>query len=455
MSPTSSNQDGSEPSRPHFASRFGVLATMIGVAVGLGNVWRFPYMVGQFGGATFVLVYTLAVLLIGVPAMAAEWALGRATRRGPVGAFGRAGLPWGKAVGWGLFFGVTCATGYYANALGWVLCHAVAQLGALAGLELPAAAILPPATGFDPRSFLLQAGFTALVIAGCAGVLVAGLRRGTERASKVLVPALLLSLLLLIGRGLTLPGAWEGVRWYLLDVDAVAFRPSVVAAAFGQAFFSLSLGGTFMVVYGSYLSSRERLWSGALATALGDLGAGLLAGLAILPAVIALGLAPSSGPGLIFSTLPEVYSRIPGGAVFGALFFLTLFGAAFLSAVAAFEVLVAGLVDNLRLTRSRAVAILAGVVFAAALPPMVNLEIFVPWDLTFGSGLQTTGALLAVITLAWSLDRGEALRQLAPGGGWRQYLLVFWLRWVVPAVVLALGLWWLFTEVLGVLPAPG
>ena len=133
MSRYLSDRDGPEAPRPRFGSRFGVLATMIGVAVGLGNVWRFPYMVGKFGGATFVLVHTLAVLLIGVPAMAAEWALGRATRRGPVGAFERAGLPFGRGIGWALFFGVTCATGYYANALGvwWFLTEVV---GVFAGV---------------------------------------------------------------------------------------------------------------------------------------------------------------------------------------------------------------------------------------------------------------------------------------------------------------------------------
>ncbi len=434
-------------SRPVFSSRFGTLVTMIGVAVGLGNVWRFPYMTGQFGGASFVLVYVLMVVLLGIPALMAEWSLGRSTGRGPVGAFEKAGLPGGRWIGWGLFAGVTAATAYYTNAIGWVLYHALGQLLAIVGVGLETSAILPPETGFSTRSMVLQMLCTGGVILAAAWILKRGLRSGIEKASSILMPLLAICLLIVIGRGLTLDGSWAGVEWYLLKIE----RPTLgaVLAAMGQAFFSLSLGGTFMVVYGSYLQRDEDLLGNASWTAAGDLGAGILAGLAILPAVFALALEPGSGPGLIFATLPQVFEQIPGGPLFGSLFFIGLLGAAFLSDVGAFEVLVAGLCDELEWTRDRAIHVLSVVVFLIALPPMINLQIFIPWDLTFGSGLQTLGAAVAAVTVGWCLDRRLLAQQLAGGSSRRSRLLLFWLRWVVPTLVLGLGLLWLLTDVLG------
>ena len=441
--------------RETFGSRFGLVATMIGVAVGLGNVWRFPYMVGEFGGAPFVAFYVLAVVLIGVPALMAEWTLGRHTRRGPVGAFESAGLPLGRALGWTFFVGVAAATGYYSNALGWVLYHALAGLLSGVGVEIDAAAILPPDDGFSLRSLLLQCVCTGAVLLTCAAVLRRGLRGGIEKASRFIVPALLAGLVILIARSLTLPGAAEGLRWYLGTFDSGALTPPVMLGALGQAIFSLSLGGTFMVVYGSYLNRDDPLRGNAVFTAGGDLCAGLLAGLAIFPAVFAFGLEPASGPGLLFVTLPDVFGQIPAGAVFGTLFFLALFGGAYLSDVAALEVLVAGVTDNARIGRSRAVTLTTAVVFVFALPPMINMNVFTPWDLTFGSGFQTLGALLSVVAVGWALDRSKVLRQLAAGEDRPRkrrlptLWLYYWLRFVIPAAILAVGGWWLLRDVRG------
>ena len=430
--------------RETYTSRFGLLMTMIGVAVGLGNVWRFPYMVGRFGGASFVAIYILAVLLLGIPALMAEWALGRHTRRGPLGAFARAGLPLGRYIGVFFFSVVTVATGYYTNAIGWVLYHGIAEALALVGFANDPSAILPPQEGLSARSLGLQLTCTALVLLSCAVVLVRGLRAGIERASKLIMPTLLGIVLLLVARALTLPGAWEGVRWYLLKVDFSRLDGGVVVAALGQAFFSLSLGGTFMVVYGSYLAREDGLRRNAAWTASGDLIAGLLAGMAIVPAVVALGMEPGSGPGLIFSTLPRVFAQIPLGGFFGLLFFLGLFGAAYLSAVAALEVLVAGIVDNTSISRTAAVWMMAAIVFVLSVPPMINMRIFVPWDLIFGSGMQTLGALFAVIAVGWCIDRGEALRQLEPAGTSRATLwLYYWIRFAVPLAILVVAAWWL------------
>ena len=433
--------------RETFSSRARLIATMIGVAVGLGNVWRFPYLVGKFGGASFVAFYVLAVVLLGVPALMAEWALGRSTRRGPVGAFARVGFPGGRFVGWFFFFVVTAATAYYTNALGWVLYYALGQGAGALGIPWEAA-ILPPDAGFDGHSFLLQMVCTAVIILACAVVLIKGLRSGIEIASKVIMPVLFGCLVVLIVRSVSLPGAWAGVEWYILKFDPASMTPSVAVAAVGQAVFSLSLGGTFMVVYGSYLSDRDDLRTNAVLTASGDGGAGLLAGLAIFPAVFAFGLEPGSGPGLIFFTLPEVFARMPAGWAFGLLFFFGLLGAAYLSDVGAFEVLVAGLVDNTRLRRHQAVWLLAGTVFLFAIPPMINMRIFVPWDLFFGSGMQTLGSLLAVVAVGWSIGRSRLLEEMGVAEGRGAWLIV-WLRFVVPGAILLLGAWWLASDVLG------
>lgn len=426
--------------RETFATRLGLLATMIGVAVGLGNVWRFPYMVGRFGGAAFVLLYLFFALAIGVPALMAEWSLGRETQRGPMGAFQRGGFPGGRFVGWFLFAGVTAATGYYCNAIGWVLFHGAAQAGGFRG-----GLILPPETEVSLRALSLQVVMTAGVVLGAATILLRGVREGIEKVSRVFTPLLFLTLLILILRSVTLPGAGEGLSWFILKFRPQEVTGAVAMAALGQVVFSLALGGTFMVIYGSYLGRETHLGGNALYTVAGDTGAGLLAGLAIFPATFALGMEPGSGPGLIFQTLPAVFQSVPGGRIFGTLFFLSLGGVAFLSAVAAFEVLIAGLTDNTGLSRRRAVLLMTGVVLLLALPPMINMRIFLPWDLTFGSGLQSLGVLLAVLAFGWSMDRSAALRQLGtavPMG------LYYWIRWVIPGAILAVGGWWFWTEAL-------
>jgi NSS family neurotransmitter:Na+ symporter len=384
-------------------------------------------MVGRYGGAAFVLFYVLVVLVIGVPGLMAEWALGRHTRRGTVGAFARAGLPGGKAVGWFFFVIVIAATAYYTNVIGWVLYYAAGEVARALRVPLDASAVLPPDTGFSSRALLLQMTCTALVTLSCALVL------------------------LRIARALTLPNAMAGVEWYILKFQASDLTPRVMMAAIGHTVFSLSLGGTFMVVYGSYLTDQDSLTANAWWTTFGDTFSGLLAGLAIFPAVFALGLQPNSGPGLIFATLPKVFAAIPAGWLFGLLFFLGLLGAGYLSGLAAFEVLVAALTDNTKLARRTVVWLVAAIVFVVSIPPMINNRIFVPWDLTFGSGMQTLGALVAVLTVGWAMQRGEAIRALSAGGerpvpGW----LYLWIRWVIPGALVLVGVWWLLTDLLHV-----
>jgi NSS family neurotransmitter:Na+ symporter len=430
--------------RETFASFFGLLMTMIGVAVGLGAVWRFPYMVGKFGGAAFVLFYMAVVFFVGIPALMAEWALGRHTQRGPLGSYKQGGFPGGKFVGGFLIFIVFWAAGYYTNAVGWVGFHALGELLSTFGLKLNPASILPPQEGFNLTSFLLQLTMTALVIFTCGIIIIKGIRKGIERVSKWIVPMLFTILVILIVRSVTLKGASKGIKWYIGGFRFSELSPSVMAAALGMAFFSMSLGGTFMVIYGSYLNKEANIPRNAVLTGIGASAAGLLAGFVIFPAVFAFSLEPSLGPGLIFSTLPKTFAMMPAGSVFGFLFFLGLFGAAYLSDVAAFEVLVGGAVDNSIAERKKAVFFICGIIYILAIPPMINLKIFVPWDLTFGSGMQALGSLLAVVTTAWCIKRSKALKELSEG---REkpfpLVLYWWIRIVVPISILFVGINWL------------
>ena len=434
--------------RETFTSNFGLLMTMIGVAVGLGAVWRFPYMVGKFGGAAFVLFYLLVVFFIGIPALMAEWTLGRHTRRGTLGAFEKGKFPGGKFVGAFLFFIVFWAAGYYSNALGWVGFHGLSELVNALGANLDASAILPPEEGFNLTSLLLQLMMTAFVIFSCGIVLIKGLRKGIEKTSKWIVPLLFAILVILIIRSVTLRGASEGIKWYIGAFRFSELTPSVMAAALGMAFFSMSLGGTFMVIYGSYLNRQANILKNAVFTGIAASAAGLLAGFAIFPAVFSFGLKPGEGPGLIFQTLPKTFDMMPAGWLFGLLFFLGLFGAAYLSDVAAFEVLVGGIVDNTRLERKKAVILTCLIVFVLAIPPMINFKIFLPWDLTFGSGMQALGSLLAVITAVWCLKRADALKELSAGRGKPfPVFLYWWIRIVIPAAILFVGINWLLESV--------
>ncbi len=430
--------------RETFSSFFGLLMTMIGVAVGLGAVWRFPYMVGKFGGSAFVLFYLAVILFVGIPALMCEWLLGRHTRRGTLGAFEKGRIPGGKIIGIFLFGVVFCATAYYSNALGWVGFHAVAELVNAFGGDINARSILPPQEGFNIRSFLLQIMMTSVVIVSCGFVLFKGLRRGIEKISKWIVPLLFVILIVLIIRSLTLEGAEKGIKWYIGSFQLSALTPSVMAAALGMAFFSMSLGGTFMVIYGSYMNKDASIPKNAVLTGMGASIAGIFAGFAIFPAVFAFGLEPNSGPDLIFSTLPKTFAMMPAGWLFGLLFFLGLFSAAFLSDVAAFEVLVGGLTDNTRLTRQKAVLFICAIVMFLAIPSMISLKVFIPWDLIFGSGMQALGSLLTVITIGWFIKRSESLKELSMGMRKPFPLFLFWwMRVVIPIAILIVGLNWI------------
>ncbi len=402
---------------------------MIGVAVGLGNVWRFPYMMGQYGGSAFLVVYVIFVLIFAIPAVTAEWSLGRYTRHGPIGAMQRAFGPFGKWLGYLLVLTVLIANSYYVVIVGNVAFSAFFAVST----GFTADSIPSYTAGLD--NGVLQAMVAALVIGAALWVVHRGIGKGIERVSKLFVPVFGIMIITLIILALRLPGATAALKEFLAP-DFSQLTPTSLFAALGQAFFSLSLGGTFYLVYGSYLRDRENIPRTAIATGIGDASAALLASLFIVPAVLALGLNMQAGPLLIFETLPRMFAAIPAGRFIGTAFLIGLWMMAFLSTVAAFQVIVAAMTDSFKFSRTKAAFVVGGVEALLMLPSALNPDIIGTLDLIFGSGMQMLGSGLTIVALFWGCDKAVAVTQIFGGrtDGIRRLYLV-WLKWVVSATL--------------------
>jgi len=419
-------------SADRFSGRMAAWLAMVGVAVGLGNVWRFPYMMGQHGGSAFLLVYAGLTVAIAMPVLAAEWALGRALRIGPVPVFRRVlGRRFGVLIGSVLIVSMVIADSYYMVVVG--------NIGYTTWFGLTHGFAAATAEHYQQglANGALQYGFALAVLAAVVWVMARGVREGIEQASNWFVPAFGVVVVYLVISALMLEGATSQLMAFLKpDFSALSARD--VFAAMGQAVFSLSVGGTIMVVYGGYLADDIPILRTAFGTAMGDMGAALLAALFIVPSVLHFGIDMASGPGLVFSTLPKLFAVMPGGRWLGSAFLLAFLLMAFLSALAALEVGLVGLRDlsGGRLSRISIAWILFAVEAALMLPSAFKPAIIGTLDLWFGSGMQTLGALAAVIGLAWGLGRSEAVRQLFPGpDNLRSRAVYHWLRWVVPAAL--------------------
>ncbi|HSR68180.1 MAG TPA: sodium-dependent transporter [Acidobacteriota bacterium] len=423
--------------RDTFGSSWGTVLTTAGVAIGLGNIWRFPYMMGAFGGLWFLLVYLAVVIGFGVPALMSEWALGRRLRRGPMGAFEKASMPGGKLWGWLLLITVVMASSYYAVVLGWVLCYAV--FFATGQTQGDSQEVFRGLTSNLP---LQTAGVWTCVALSCAAMAL-GVKGGIQRISSLFTPLFFLLFLGLIVYVLGLPGAWTGFLAYLAE-SAGNFTPRTVLAALGQGLFSLSLGGTYMLVYGSYMRSRENIPRSALMTASLDVSAALLACLLVVPAVLVFGIDMASGPPLMFVTMPEVFQQMDWGGIAGTLFFLSVLLVALLSLIGAYEVIVAALRDAWGWSRPKALLLVLITQTVLIFPPMLSLDYIFYSDLLWGSTMQPLGAVLSVVALVWSLGRAAALEEISRNSGLPvKGFLVLWLRWVVPGgIVIGLLYGW-------------
>ena len=356
------------PDRGMWGSRLGFIMAAAGSAVGLGNIWGFPTQVGRGGGAAFVIVYLFCIVLICAPILVAEIVLGRGSRQSPVGAFKHfsPGTRWW----WVGAVGVVTSVGivaFYSVIGGWTIAYVWFTVsGMLTGSGEGAGAFF---TRFTANGW--QNVFCTFVFLGLAAAAnVGGVRNGIERVTKALMPALLALLVLLAVRALTLPGAAEGLAYYMRPDFSRALNMTVFGAALGQAFFSLSLGNGAMLTYGSYLRRSDGIGRSVLWVVGLDTSIALLAGLIIFPAGFSIaGFDPaSSGPGLIFAVLPELFATLAGGTIFGAAFFILLVMAALTSAISLLEVPVAHVIDRRGWSRPKAVVVVAGSAFLLSIP---------------------------------------------------------------------------------------
>ena len=439
------------PSRGMWSSRAGFILAAAGSAVGLGNVWGFPTQVGQGGGAAFVVVYLLCVLLICAPIMAGEIALGRRTRQSPVGSFAALapGRRWWLVGGLGVLAG-TGILSFYSVIAGWAVAYVwFTATGAVTGTPEEIGRFFSEFTG----NGVLSAVLALLVIGATAAVLLGGVRTGIERVTKALMPLLVLLLVALALRAVTLPGAGAGLAYYLRPDPARLADAGVFTAALGQAFFSLSLGMGCILTYGSYFSRRDGIASSALWIVLLDTSIALLAGFIIFPVGFSIaGFDPTtSGPGLIFTVLPRLFTEMPGGQLFGGAFFLLLSVAALTSTISLLEVPVSHCVDALGWSRAKAVAVVAAAISALAVPSALGNGAVALFTSLPGLGmgfldlmvvvwnefaLPLGGCLTALfVGRIWGVER--ALEELRAEGAWFPVpaLWIFLIRWICPLAI--------------------
>lgn len=366
--------------RENFRSRIGFLLVSAGCAIGIGNVWKFPYVVGENGGGVFVLFYLLFLLCMGVPVLTMELAVGRASRRSAVQgykALERPGAKW-HIHGWFCVAGCCLLMMYYTTVSGWMLDYFVKFLcGSFRpGMSAEAVGGAFPAMLSAPGEMGLWMAVT--VLAGFA-VCSFGLQKGLERITTVMMSALMVLMVILAGHSFTLPGAGEGVAFYLLpDFEKVrqVGLGKVITAAMNQSFFTLSLGIGAMEIFGSYMSDRHSLGGEAVRICAMDTFVAVTAGLIIFPACFSFGVQPDSGPSLIFVTLPNLFVNMSGGRVWGALFFLFMTFASFSTVIAVFENLLACCIDNFGWSRKKAVLINCAFILIASIPCVLGYNVW-------------------------------------------------------------------------------
>ena len=365
--------------RENFRSRLGFLLVSAGCAIGIGNVWKFPYVTGENGGGVFVLFYLVFLLLMGVPVLTMELAVGRASRKSAVLAYKAlepAGSKW-HLHGWFCMAGCYLLMMYYTTVSGWMLGYFFKFAGgSFSGLASEAVDAVFPTMLANPAEMTVWMAVTVL-----AGFLVCslGLQGGLERVTKFMMLGLLGLIVVLAIHSLTLPGALQGVQFYLLPDFGRAMEEGlgkVVTAAMNQAFFTLSLGIAAMEIFGSYMSRDNTLASEAVRICGLDTFVALMSGLIIFPACFSFGVTPDAGPSLIFVTLPKVFVNMAGGRLWGSLFFLFMSFASFSTVIAVFENLLAGCIDNFGWSRKKAALVNGVFVLIASMPCVLGYNLW-------------------------------------------------------------------------------
>lgn len=413
--------------RSTWNSRLGFIFAAAGSAVGLANIWRFPFVVGDNGGAVFILVYLLCLIFIGFPVFMAEVLVGRATQGNPATAFHKLGKTkmW-KWLGKGVILTGFIVSAFYSAVAGWVAGYlGEAFLGRLSNFTTPGQVAEHHEALLANPIWGLSVHF--LFLALCTWVLFSGVKRGIERSNRILMPMLYVILGVLLVRGLTLPGALDGLS-FLLSPDWNELTPQLFLIALGQSFFTLSIGQGTMITYGSYLDKKENVLTSCIPVVLLDTVVSLVSAVVVFTIVFSVGMTPDSGPSLLFQTLPLVFSQLPAGGLLAILFFLLVFFAAVTSEISAMEPLVAYIVDEWKWSRKWAVMLTSFGVFLVGIPCALSTSLLKDWTL-FGwtplelmifigsSILIPLGGFFAVILVGWVWGVNKSLKEMKEGAG--------------------------------------
>jgi neurotransmitter:Na+ symporter, NSS family len=415
---------------PTFSSYMTTVLTLLGVAVGLGNVWRFPYMMGAHGGSAFLLLFVVMMCVVAIPALMCELALARAYRGATITVLRKSFGPLGRALGYVLVIGVLVSGTYYTLVVGNVFYSAwYIVLNGFSSDSLPQynSGLSNPVLQYAVAMAVLWSGMF---------VIWRGLKRGIEKVSELFVPFFFLVMLYLVYVALNLPGATTALREFMV-LDFSQIGSTEVFAAMGQCFFSVGLGASFALVYGKFISNETRLGGVAVLSASGDTLASLLATLFIVPTVVVFGLQLSGGPTLLFETVPMLLSAMPAGRIVGSFLLLALSLVAFLSAIAIYQVVAVALEEEpigQKLGRPRLLLLIAMVESLAMTYPAWNPEIIGLLDLIIGSGFMLSGGLLALLAITWTFQRSEAYAQIFNSSepGPVNSLVFLWMRYVIP-----------------------
>ncbi|MBQ9067647.1 MAG: sodium-dependent transporter [Eggerthellaceae bacterium] len=443
--------------REQFASRLGFLLISAGCAIGLGNVWRFPYITGQYGGGAFVIMYILFLVLFSLPILAMEFAVGRGAQRGPARAYDvlePKGSKW-HMVKWMALVGNYLLMMFYTTVAGWMLAYVQkSAVGTFNGATPDQVGAVFDTLLANPGEMILwMVVVCAIGLAACA----AGLQGGVERVTKIMMLALLLVMALLVIRSMTLPGAAEGIKFYLMPDfgnllgGGLSGFGQAAYAAMGQAFFTLSLGIGSMLIFGSYIGRDHSLMGESLRIGALDTGVALMAGLIIFPACFAVGVEPGAGPGLVFVTLPNVFGQMPLGQLWCTLFFVFLSFAALSTVIAVFENIIAFSMDQWNMPRGKATLINGVLLVLLSLPCALGFNVWsgctlphigdiqASEDFIVSNNLLPIGALVILLFCTrksgWGWDNFVAEADKGTGAKYPKWARAY-MTYVVPVLII-------------------
>lgn len=443
-------KDSSNNTRDNFGSRFGVLVALTGSAVGLGNLWRFPYLMGENGGAAFIIIYLFFVFVLCLPIMFSEFVLGRRSQTNVFRTFKvlAPGTKWG-VVG---LFGVLAAISilaFYCVVGGWSIEYLIKSICfdfTREGATTNYGALFSEYVTSPIKPVIFHIIFLVLTAAIC----IAGVKKGIEKFTKIMMPLLFVLVIVIAIRSLMLDGASAGVS-YMFKPDFSKVTSGTFLAALGQAFFSLSLGCGTIMTYGSYVSKDENILKCSALTSVSDTIFAIIAGCAIMPAVFAFGISPSEGPGLVFITLPHIFAQMPFGGVIAILFFVTLLLAALTSSISLLEVVVAYLLEEFKIKRKTAVfltfciILVLGALCSLSQGVMSDVKLFGMtffdfFDYVSSNILMPIGGLLIVLFVGWRLGKANLFDELTNGGKikvpqWFLEVIFFIIRFIAPVTI--------------------